>query len=61
MGGDHGPSVVVPGVDFAARANPELRFLLHGDAARINAELARLPAARAVCEVRHTDKAISMD
>jgi glycerol-3-phosphate acyltransferase PlsX len=61
MGGDHGPSVVIPGVDLAARANPDLRFLLHGDAGRIDAELARLPAARAASEVRHTDKAISMD
>lgn len=61
MGGDHGPSVTVPGVDIAARAAPDLRFLLHGDQVRINAELARLPAARAASEVRHTDKAIAMD
>jgi glycerol-3-phosphate acyltransferase PlsX len=61
MGGDHGPSVVVPGVDIAARAMPELRFLLHGDETRINAELAKSPAARAASTVRHTDRAISMD
>ncbi len=61
MGGDHGPAVVVPAVDIAARANPDLRFLLHGDADRINAELAKLPAAKAASTVRHTDKAISMD
>jgi glycerol-3-phosphate acyltransferase PlsX len=61
MGGDHGPSVVVPAVDIAARAMPDLRFLLHGDESLINAELARLPSARAVSTVRHTDKAISMD
>ncbi|MDO8297065.1 MAG: phosphate acyltransferase PlsX [Caulobacter sp.] len=61
MGGDHGPSIVIPGVELAARAMPELRFLLHGDEARINAELAKLPAAKAASTVRHTDKAISMD
>ena len=61
MGGDHGPSIVIPGVDIAARANPDLRFLLHGDEVRINAELAKLPAAKAASTVRHTDKAISMD
>lgn len=61
MGGDHGPAVVIPAVDIAARANPDLRFVLHGDEARINAELAKLPAARAVSTVHHTDKAISMD
>ena len=61
MGGDHGPAVVIPAVDIAARANPDLRFLLHGDETRINAELAKLPTAKAASTVRHTDKAISMD
>lgn len=61
MGGDHGPTIVVSAVDIAARAMPDLRFLLHGDESLINAELARLPAARAASTVRHTDKAISMD
>ena len=61
MGGDHGPSVVAPAVDIAARQLQDVRFLLHGDEALLNAELARLPAARAASEVRHTDKAISMD
>ncbi|CAN5496387.1 phosphate acyltransferase PlsX [soil metagenome] len=61
MGGDHGPSVIVPGVAIAAQNQPDVRFLLHGDQALLNAELAKSPAARAVSEVRHTDKAISMD
>jgi len=63
MGGDHGPSVVVPGVAYGAeqwRARG-VRFLLHGDQARIEAELAQAPAARAFCEIRHTDKMIAMD
>ena len=61
MGGDHGPPVIVPGVALAAQNLPDVRFLLHGDEAKLNAELARCPAARAVSEVRHTDKAIAMD
>ena len=61
MGGDHGPSVVVPAVAIAAQALPDVRFLLHGDQALLNAELAKCPAARPVSEVRHTDKAIAMD
>ncbi|CAN5250865.1 phosphate acyltransferase PlsX [soil metagenome] len=63
MGGDHGPSVIVPGVAQAAdwlRAHGA-RVLLHGDAAQIEAELARSPAARALSEVRHTDLVIAMD
>ncbi|HWT52370.1 MAG TPA: phosphate acyltransferase PlsX, partial [Caulobacter sp.] len=42
-------------------ALPGVRFLLHGDGAKIEAELARCPAAKAVSEVRHCDKAIGMD
>ena len=63
MGGDHGPSVVAPGVAIALERLGDLkvRFLLHGDQARLDAELARLPTARAVSEVRHTDLVIGMD
>ena len=63
MGGDSGPPVVVEGVAIAAQrlAGRGVRFLLHGDAALIEAELARRPAARAVSEVRHTDLKIASD
>ena len=63
MGGDSGPPVVVPGVALAAKrmTGRDVRFLLHGDAAKIEAELARSPAARAVSEVRHTDQVIASD
>ena len=63
MGGDHGPPVAAAG---AARALERLggrpvRFHLHGEAARIEAELARHPALRGACEVVHTDKVIAGD
>jgi glycerol-3-phosphate acyltransferase PlsX len=63
MGGDHGPSVVVPGVAMACERlhDREVRFLLHGDAARIEPELKRHHAAACVCEVRHTDSVVAMD
>ena len=63
MGGDHGPPVAVGG---AARALERLegravRFQLHGDRARIEAELARHPRLNGACEVVHTDKVIAGD
>lgn len=63
MGGDHGPSVVVPGIAIATDLlrHAPARFLLHGDEALISAELNRHPAAKAVCEIRHTDKVVGMD
>lgn len=62
MGGDHGPAVTVGGAAQAAQQyGPGVRFLLHGDQGQIETELARHPALRSVCEVRHSDKAIAMD
>jgi glycerol-3-phosphate acyltransferase PlsX len=63
MGGDHGPSVVVPGVARALERMPgrKVRFILHGDERRLNAALARVPAAAEASEVRHTDLVIAMD
>ena len=63
MGGDHGPSVVVPGVAKAAERleGRGIRFLLHGDEAQIRACLAKQPRGASLCEVRHTDLVIAMD
>jgi len=63
MGGDHGPSVVVPGVSHYVREHggEGLRFLLHGDQAAIAAELARCDLPAGLCEIRHTDKVVAMD
>jgi glycerol-3-phosphate acyltransferase PlsX len=61
MGGDHGPAVVLSGAALALAKRPELRFMLFGDAQRINAELDRLPALKGRSSVHHTDVAIAMD
>lgn len=63
MGGDHGPSVTVHGVESFLKTHGanRARFLLHGDQAAIEVELARCPLAREACEVRHTDLVIAMD
>ena len=63
MGGDQGVSIPVAGVDCSLPrlAGRPVRFLLHGDQARIEAELASRPAARAVCEIRHTDRVITSE
>ncbi|MBL8587226.1 MAG: phosphate acyltransferase PlsX [Methylobacteriaceae bacterium] len=60
MGGDFGPSVVVPGAALAAERRGDLRFLLFGDKAQIDAALAAHPALAAVADVRHTDVAVKM-
>ena len=61
MGGDHGPSVVVPGAGASLIRHPEMRFLLVGDARRIEAELRHHPALAGKSEIVHTDVAVAMD
>jgi glycerol-3-phosphate acyltransferase PlsX len=61
MGGDHGPSVVVPGAALALERHPGTRFLLFGDRAQIEPLLDKHPALKAAAEVRHTDVAVRMD
>lgn len=62
MGGDHAPDIVVEGVDIAARRNAgEVRYLIHGDPARIAALLDRYPAAKAVSTIVPAEKAIGME
>jgi phosphate acyltransferase len=61
MGGDHGPSVVIPAAAIALIRHPDMRFLMVGDAARIEPELAAHPALAKKSEIIHTDVAIAMD
>ena len=63
MGGDHGPSVVVPGVrDYRNRHGGEgVRFILHGNETAIRAEMVKAGLTDDVCIVRHTDKVVAMD
>ncbi len=61
MGGDHGPSVVVPGAAIALVRHPDTRFLIVGDAARIEPELEQHPALAEKSEILHTDVAVAMD
>ncbi|MGD9813893.1 MAG: phosphate acyltransferase PlsX [Hyphomonadaceae bacterium] len=61
MGGDHAPDIVVEGVDIAARRSPDVRFLIHGDPARLQALLAKYERAKAQSEIVPAEKAIGMD
>jgi glycerol-3-phosphate acyltransferase PlsX len=60
MGGDIGASVVVPGAAISLSRHPDTEFLLFGDRALIDTQLARHPAMKAASRVIHTDVAVSM-
>src|SRR3982751_6465139 len=60
MGGDVGASVVIPGAAVSLTRHPDTEFLLFGDSAQIEKELAAYPALKAASRVIHTDVAVSM-
>ena len=59
MGGEKAPDMVVQGIEIAHKRHPEARFLLFGDKAKLEPLLARHKAAADICEIRHTDAAVS--
>ena len=61
MGGDFGPSVVIPGAALALKKHPSLQFLLFGQADAIEAELRACPELAARSIVRHTESVIASD
>lgn len=61
MGGDHGPSIVIPGAARTLERHPDTSFLLFGREAEIVAELEKFPALKARSTIHHTDVAVAMD
>jgi len=61
MGGDHGPSVTIPGVDMVLARHPNMRVLLFGDRECIEREAVRFPRVRTRGDIRHAEVAIRMD
>src|SRR3954466_9994454 len=61
MGGDHGPSVVVPGAAVALEQHPDASFILFGDQAKIEPLLGAHPQLREACRLVHNDVAGRME
>ncbi|BFR49064.1 phosphate acyltransferase PlsX [Nitratidesulfovibrio sp. HK-II] len=60
MGGDFGPSVVVPGAIEAAR-DKGIALLLVGDQAKVQAELAKIPLDGVAYDIVHASEVAGMD
>ena len=58
MGGDNSPRIVIEGLAIAAKKNPDTRFILFGDDAKIAPILNQYPDLKKVCEVRHTQEMV---
>ncbi len=60
MGGDHGPTIVVPAAAIALERRPDVEFLLYGEEEAIRPILARHRKLAAKSRVFHTDVAVKM-
>ncbi len=61
MGGDFGPSVVIPGAEIALERRPDLSFILVGREAEIRAVLDKHPKLAAAAIVQNADYVVKMD
>ena len=61
MGADQSAAELVAGCGIALRRRPDMRFLMFGDEAELDAALQNHSMLRSRTEVRHTDIAVAMD
>ena len=61
MGGDQGPAAVVAGISESASKNPDIGFVLHGNAQELNALVAKRKPLLGRCEIRDATDVVSMD
>jgi glycerol-3-phosphate acyltransferase PlsX len=61
MGGDHGPSVAIPGAALSLTRHPDIDFIMFGNRAEIEPLLAKYPKLEAKTQLVHTEVAIRMD
>jgi phosphate acyltransferase len=61
MGGDHGPSVVIPGAELALLRHPDIHFVLVGKENEIRPLLEARPRLAAASTVIHAEISVRMD
>ncbi len=61
MGGDHGPSIVVPGAAIALERRPDTRFVIYGDEKLVVPLIDQHPRLKEVTTFHHTDVSVKMD
>jgi len=60
MGGDLGPEAVVSGMARSAKANRDIRFLVHGPESRLQKLIERKKPLAGRCEIRNAPDVVSM-
>lgn len=61
MGGDHGPSIVIPGAEISLRRHPAIEFVVYGNRDVVEPLLAKHARLSRAVRFSHTEVAIKMD
>ncbi len=62
MGGDHGPKVILPAIEDALRANPDLQVIIVGLESALSEHMANAPQdLRARVQYHHATQVVAMD
>ncbi|KPB01761.1 phosphate acyltransferase PlsX [Ahrensia marina] len=61
MGGDHGPSVLIPGAAISLERHPELKFIFYGKEKDVQPEIDKFPKLKAASKFVHCDVSVRMD
>jgi phosphate acyltransferase len=61
MGGDKAPEMVIAGVAIARERFPDVRYLVFGDARRVEPLISKRPGLKDAIELCHTDEAVAAD
>jgi glycerol-3-phosphate acyltransferase PlsX len=61
MGGDNAPQAIIDGLALAHVRHPKVKFLVHGDHARLQPALLGKSSLKHVVQVVHCDDAVGMD
>ena len=61
MGGDHGPSVAIPGAALMLERRPDARFVIFGDEKEVLPLVEQHPKLKAVTTFHHTEVSVKMD
>ncbi|MCP5073911.1 MAG: phosphate acyltransferase PlsX [Rhodobacteraceae bacterium] len=60
MGGDRGTAAVVGGMAIAAKKNPKIKYIVHGNQKLLTALMAKRKGLIEHCEIRHTEEIVGM-
>ncbi|MDZ7823720.1 MAG: phosphate acyltransferase PlsX [Ahrensia sp.] len=61
MGGDFGPSVIIPGAAISLERHPSLKFIFFGKENEVLPELEKFPKLKSVSTFVHCDVSVRMD